>query len=178
MSRTVPLRPTFTFSNGAVATLERVGPLFAMPIMKAYPDPEPPLAPGISGEMQPNRADPDYEEALQKHQEWRANKIQDAIVDACISDDFVIDQEAVARVKRIYARAGVSIDEEDNRMIYLKYCCIGQPDELNRLLDAVRNYSTVSEAQIEAASAMFQDNGERPADPEARAMATAFEHSL
>lgn len=177
MSRSVPPKPTFTFSNGAVATLERVGPLFAMPIMKAYPDPEPPMAPGINGEMQPNPADPEYEEALARHQEWRANKIQDAIMDACISDDFVIDQDAVDRVLRIYARAGITIDE-DQRMIYIKYCCLGQPDELNRLLDAVRDYSTVSEAQIEAASAMFQDTGERPTDPKARAMATEIERAL
>lgn len=166
MSRLPPPKPTFTFSNGAVATLERVGPLFAMPIMRAYPDPEPPMAPGVGGEMQPNPADPDYEAALQKHQQWRAEKIQDAILDACISDDFVIDMEAVARKKRIYARAGINIDHEDNRMIYLKYCCLGEPDELERLLSTVRDYAQVTEEQIKAAQAMFQDSSERAADPE------------
>jgi hypothetical protein len=170
MSRSVPAKPTFTFSNGAVATLERVGPLFAMPILKAYPDPKPPLAPGIGGEMQPNPADPDYIQAIEEHTTMRQLIMNDLLLDLGIADDFEIDQEAVDRYRAKMRRASIELPDDD-RMLYIKYCCMTQNDDFE-IYQAIRSYDSPSEEAIAEAATMFQRNGTGPADRERHEVAT------
>ena len=162
MSRTVPPKPTFTFSNGAVATLERVGPLFAMPVLKAYPPPDPPLAPGIGGEMQPNPADDDYIKALDAHDTKVQLIMNDLLLDLGISDDMAVDQSAVDRYRTIMRKAGIELPEDD-RMLYIKYCCLTQEEDF-AVYQAIRDYDAPSEEAIAEAGNMFQRNGTRAAD--------------
>jgi hypothetical protein len=162
MSRVVPEKPIFTFSNGAIAQLERVGPLFAMPILKAYPPPDPPLAPGVGGEMQPNRADPDFEVALQEHDTKVQLIMNDLLLDLGISDTMEIDQVAVDRYRSIMRKAGIELPEDD-RMLYIKYCCLTQEEDF-AVYQAIRDYDAPSEEAIAAAANMFQRHGTRTAD--------------
>jgi hypothetical protein len=158
MSRSVPARATYTFANGATVALERVGPLFALPIQRANPPPPPPLAPGVGGALEPNPADPDYAKTLEAHQQRIAFLIQDALLDLGVADDLPIDAAAVARVRSVYARSGVELAESD-KLVYLKYVCIGSQDELERLFKAIRSYD-VSEEAIGVAGEMFPDHGD------------------
>lgn len=156
MSRSVPAKATYTFANGVTVALERVGPLFALPIQRANPPPDPPLAPGAFGQMEPNPADPDYAAALAAHQQKLAFIIQDALLDLGVSDDIVVDLIAVNRVREVYGRSGIELPERD-KMVYIKHVLISNQDDLEGLFTAIRTYE-VSEEAIAAAGAMFPDH--------------------
>lgn len=163
MSRQTPKRPTYTFVNGTTVELERVGPLFALPILQAHPTPTPPLAPGVGGQLEPNPADPDYERILEEHQQKISLLMNDVLLDMGIAENTVIDLKAVERVRRIYKKAGIDLSDDD-RMVYLKYVCVGSEDDLQGVIGAIQAYDQPSEAQIEAATAMFPADGTGPAD--------------
>lgn len=160
--RTPPEKPTFTFRNGVTVTLERVGPLFALPLRKAFPPPPPPLAPGVGGEMEPNPADPDYAKELEAYHEELGSRIQFAMLDAGISDDLEIDVAQLARLRRIAKVNGATI-EDDDRMAYIKYCLISELDDIARFSAALAAYGSISEEDIRAAGAMFSGDGGRDA---------------
>lgn len=155
--RKVPPKATYTFSNGVTVALERVGPLFALPIQRANPAPAPPLAPGVGGMLEPNPADPDYEATLAAHNQKLALIIQEALLDMGIAEDIEIDQAAVDRIRQGYQRIGITMPETD-RMLYIKYVCISNQIDLEGLFSAIRNYD-VSEEAIRAAEDMFPSNG-------------------
>lgn len=159
--RSGPKKPTFTFANGVTVTLERVGPLFAMPIQRANPPPPPPLAPGVGGQLEPNPADPDYEATLVAHNQKVALIIQDTLIDMGVSDDLTVDLDAVNRARKIYERAGVTLDESD-KMVFIKHVCVGSQEDLVGLFTAIRSYD-VTEEVVDAAAAMFQRDGRGPA---------------
>lgn len=155
-------KPTFTFSTGITVTLERVGPMVALPIERAHPPPSPPLAPGVGGMLEPNPADPDYLRALERHRVTIGLLIQDVILDAGISDDLFVDAATVARIRRVMAAHGTPIpDDESDRMVYLKYVCIGDIQrDFEAFNRALRQYDRPTEEDIGAAEATFR--GHRP----------------
>ena len=159
--RLVPNKATFTFSNGVTVALERVGPMVALPIQRANPPPSPPLAPGVGGQLEPNPADPDYEGVLAAHNQKVALLIQEAILDLGIADDIEIDTDAVARIRRVYKKQGIELNDDD-RMIYIKYICLAGQDDIEGIFNAIRNYDVTEEA-IRAAEEMFPSNGIQPA---------------
>lgn len=158
MSRETPKKPTLTLRNGITLTLERVGPMYAMPITRANPPPDPPLAPGVGGEMEPNPSDPDYLKALETHREFLTMLTQDAYMDAAISDDLEIDHAAVARLRAKAAKYG-GVLEDDDRLCYIKYCVFSDFDEITRFYEAMADYDGVHEEDVRAAEAMFQRSG-------------------
>lgn len=158
--RTPPEKPTYTFSNGVTVTLERVGPLFALPIQKANPPPDPPMAPGVGGLMEPNDADPDYHKALEAYHTRLGTLIQMAMFDAGISDDLEIDTKAVARLRRIAKEHGGEIVESD-RMAYITYCLLSDTNDIAGFNAALATYGHVAEEDIRAAGAMFPGDGGR-----------------
>lgn len=157
MSREVSPKPTLTV-NGITITLERVGPMYAIPIVRANPPPTPPLAPGVGGEMEPNPSDPDYIAAMEAHQEFIKELTQDAYMDAAISDDLEIDHAAVARLRTKAAKRGAQLDPDD-RMAYIKYCLFTDFDDITRFYEAMSDYDGVREEDVRAADAMFQRAG-------------------
>lgn len=159
--RKVPAKAIFTFSTGVTVGLERVSPLFALPIQRANPPPLAPLAPGVGGQLEPNPADPEYENILAAHNQTLALIVQEALLDMGIADDLDIDQVAVDRIRAGYERVGITLPETD-RMIYIKYICIGNQTDIEELFNAIRNYDVTEEA-IRAAEEMFPGNGLGPA---------------
>lgn len=152
--RSVKPKPTFMFSSGEIVTLERVGPLFALPIQRANPPPPPPLAPGVGGALEPNPADPDYEKTLADHNMKVLLIIQETLLDLGISDDLPgYDQARVDRVRRAYERSGITMPETD-RMIWIKHVCITTQADMEGLFEAIRNYDVTEEA-ITTAAEMF-----------------------
>jgi len=118
------------------------------------------LAPGVGGLLEPNPADPDYATTLTDHAQRVALIMQDALIDMGVSDDLAVDLDAVTRVRRIYARAGVTLEESD-RMVFLKHVCVGNQADLVGLFTAIRSYD-VTEEVVASAAAMFPRHGPRP----------------
>lgn len=158
MSRSVPAKRIYMFANGVAVALERVGPLVALPIMEANPPPPPPLAPGVGGQMEPNPADPDYDKQLRAHQQKLNFLIQEAMFDLALDEAMPIDAEAVAKVRRVMLRAGVTLSEDD-RGVYIKYVLVTNQADIEGLHDAIRHYDVTEEA-ISAAGDMFSDHGD------------------
>lgn len=163
MSRDTPKKPTFTFRNGITVTLERVGPMYAMPIQRANPPPDPPLAPGVGGEMEPNPNDPDYHKAMEAYQRRMAELLNDALLDAAIGDDLEIDTKAIARLRKKVAKYN-GVLEEDDRLCYIKYCLFSHTDDMALFFTALSEYDGVSEEDIRIAGAMFRGDGTEAAD--------------
>lgn len=159
--RNPPEKPTFTFRSGVTVTLERVGPLFALPIRKAFPPPTPPLAPGVGGLLEPNPSDPDYERDLAAYQQELGTRVQMAMLDAGIADDLEVDAAAVARVRRMAAKHGGAIEETDDRLVYIMYCLLSDTDDVARFNAALATYGHVTEEDVAAAAAMFSGDGGR-----------------
>lgn len=161
--REVPEKPKFTTKSKITVTLERVGPMYALPIQRANPPPEPPLAPGVGGEMEPNPNDPDYHKAMEAYNVRMRELLNDALMDAAISDDLVIDTVAVARLREKAAKYGAVL-EPDDRLCYIKYCVFPHTDDIERFFEALANYDTVTEEDVRAAGAMFRGNGAGQSD--------------
>jgi hypothetical protein len=153
--------------KGITVTLERVGPMYAMPIQRANPPPDPPLAPGVGGEMEPNPSDPDYHKALEDYEARLRSLLNDALLDAAIGDDLEVDTAAVARLRAKAAKYGATL-EADDRLAYIKYCLIPHTDDMELFFTALSEYDTVREEDIRAAGAMFRGDGtgnsDRPGD--------------
>lgn len=161
--RAAPEKPTFTSRSGITITLERVGPMYAMPIQRANPPPDPPLASDGHGGMEPNPNDPDYHKAMEAYQARMRELLSGALMDAAIGDDLEVDEKAVARLRRKAAKYGATL-EEDDRLCYIKYCVFSHTDDLELFFTALANYDGVSEEDIRVAGAMFQRNGAEAAD--------------
>lgn len=170
MSRTVQPKPTFTSRSGITVTLERVGPMYALPIQRANPPPDPPLAPGVGGEMEPNPNDPDYHRVMEAYNVRMRELLNDALLDAAIGDDLEVDEKAVARLRTKAAKYG-GVLEDDDRLAYIKYCVFPHTDDIERFFEALANYDTVTEEDIRAAGAMFRGNGAGQSDRSGDAVA-------
>lgn len=161
MSRSIPAKASYTFANGVTVALERVGPLAALPVMEANPPPPPPLAPGFGGELEPNPADPDYDKVLKAHQNKVNMLINEVVFDLALPDDLPIDEAAVAKVRRVMAKAGATLPDDD-RMVYIKYVLLGTQADIEGLHHRIRNYDVTEEA-ISAAGDTFPDHRDGPA---------------
>jgi hypothetical protein len=170
--RTVPPKPLFTFSDGTTVTLERVGPLIAAEIQSEHPAPQPPLAPGVDGALEPNPADPDYAAALEQHATTINLLITDAYLDLGVSDDIAVDEAAVARVRRYQASRGKDISHLTDKVVYLKYILMRSEADIGELLLAIVSYDRPTEGAISAAEAAFRSDVSR--DRSEDAAPTAF----
>ena len=159
-----PQKPQFTFSGGITVTLERVGPMVAAPVRKAFPPPQPPLAPGVGGALEPNPADPDYLRAIEAYNQEFNFRLQDVLLLQGIGDDLVVDHEAVARLRRTMADLGAPIPEtESDRLVYIKYLVVASADDIPRFVAALAHYDTPQEDDVSAASAVFPGDVPRAA---------------
>lgn len=153
--RTPPPIPTVTTSTGVTLPIARYSPLLILDLMRAFPPPAPPLAPGVGGELEPNPADPDHQRALAAHQQELQLRINDALLDFGIGDDVAIDPARLARARAKAARHGMQTTGDD-RLDYIRLVAIGGPGDLQLILTAIRTYTSPSEEAIGAAEAAFR----------------------
>ena len=155
--RAVPPKPTFTFSTGVTVPLERVSPMFATNLFRANPAPQPPMAPGVGGDMEPNPADPEYARQVEEHQNHLALKANDMLIDLGVSEDIAIDAAQLARARQKAERYGIPTSGDD-RLDYLYLCAIGSNNDLERLLFAISTYTSPTEEAVAAADAAFRSD--------------------
>lgn len=160
--REVPALPTFTFKDtGITVRLRKLSPYMGDQIGKAVrrekPAPEVPQNPVDYGDgktaMEPNPADPDYQQALAEYEQWIAfesgQRLLRLVVEHAVDvSDEEIDQAAVAEKRAIMASIGASIDEFSDRDVYIKYVCVGTQEDMEDLMAAATRRSQPTEAAI------------------------------
>lgn len=137
--RETPQPLTHTFPNGAVATVYPLSQFtianLGVAAQKRLPKPQPPLAPGVGGELEPNEADPTYlDETLPQWQAAQALLMNDLLIEAAVEVD--IDTRALERVRRVLERIDAPLDEVSDTVAYIKHVCYAGVDE-TRLRDAL-----------------------------------------
>lgn len=150
--------PTYTFSNGAVAHVHRIGQ-FTIAALSEGAQKKIPTIPVPTFDVddlknQPNPHDPDYQAALQARNGRINTLVMDGLIELAV--DIEIDHEALDRVKATMELIGMPLDEISEKVAYVKHCCIHDVTrEMGALGKLIRG--DIEEA-IEAATATFPDN--------------------
>ena len=131
--------------SGRKLTARRV-PIFLMrEVQKAVKRPTPPMVEIVyeNGRRQePNRADPDYLEALEEYQMALAEKMIRLVVRRGVEVD--IDQAELARLRSDLADLGLPA-EADDKYLYIVHICCETDADLRALQDAVLRHSQPTE---------------------------------
>lgn len=173
--RVVPALPEHTFKDsGITIKIRKVGPTtqqrLAQQIMKESPEPLPPRNPPDSeaaalGE-EFNRADPAFEQALEKWNRETNSELRDRLMlIAALEAEVVIDDMAradIARKQRHLKLVGVPYevnpeltDEENEKVFYILHVAAGTPEDLREFGDAVLRRSVPTEEAVQAQIATF-----------------------
>lgn len=160
--RAVPDLATFTFANGAVATLRPVSQFtqahIEIQMRKLHPAPAPPLnmvnPMGAGERLEPNYDDPVYEQALQQHQALISSKVFEATIE--LGMELEIDHVALERVANVMERIGTPLDEISDKVAYIKHCCMFDIEHEGPLLaDAMRALIGPRQEDVDAHLATF-----------------------
>lgn len=177
--RVVPALPAHTFKDsGITVSLRKLSPLSMNEAMlavwrewqaddePAHKEPQPPLAKGVGGELEPNPADPDYIDAKK---EWNkqlliAGQERWLIFAALDAVECEVDTAAVERKRRARRLSGLppvdarmdATQEEQDKILYVTQICITTAEESAEFIRAVTSRSTPSEEGIQAHIATFQ----------------------
>ena len=157
--RAAPL-PAFTFpDSGITVGVRRFSPDLQDTIARAYtrdhPAPLPPMVEGaIEGEQEPNPADPDYEQALNKYFQGVTLFVSQKMLELAF-DSIVIqesDEEMVAAVAALRAqmeKIGAPIDPDlDDRAVYIRFICINSTLDMTGLIAHLQRRSLPSEVAV------------------------------
>mgnify|MGYP001599859794 FL=1 len=157
MSYTPEPLPTYTFKNGAVATIHVIGQMtiahIAAGVGKKMPAvPIPTFVTDMGGGLveQPNIASPDYLREVEARRGRVNMRVMDKLIDLAL--DIEIDHNALKRLMADMERIGEPLDEISDKVAYVKHCCIVGADELGLLGGLVRGDVEVA---AEAAAATF-----------------------
>lgn len=149
--------PTYTFKNGAVATIHVIGQLTTTHIaagvekkMPAVPIPTFVADMGNGPVEQPNIASPDYLRAVDERKGRINMLVMDKLIDLAI--DIEIDHNALKRIMADMARIGEPLDEISDKVAFVKHCCVRGVDELGALSALIQGNVEVA---AEAAAATF-----------------------
>lgn len=137
----------------------------------SHKEPQPPLAKGVGGELEPNPADPDY---IATKKEWHkqltiAGQTRWLIYAALDAVECDVDTAAVERKRRARRLSGLppydelpdATEEEQNKILYVTQVCIATGDDLNEFIRAVTQRSIPTAEGVQAHIATFQGDVER-----------------
>ncbi len=157
--------PTYTFKNGAVATIHVIGQMTIAHIAAGVEKKTPAVPiPTFTTDMgsgpveQPNIASPDYLREVEARRGRVNMRVMDKLIDLAV--DIEIDHNALTRLKESMDRIGEPLDEISDKVAYVKHCCIVGADELGTLGKLVRGDVEVA---AEAAAATFSSDVPGPA---------------
>ena len=159
--RSVPDLTTFTFANGAVATLRPVSQFtqahIEIQMRKLHSAPPPPLNTvnyGDGDKLEPNTSDPAYVQAMQQHQALISSKVFEATIE--LGMDVEIDHAALERIQRVMEQIGTPLDEISDKVAYIKHCCMFDIAREGPLLaDAMRALIGPRQEDVDAHLATF-----------------------
>ncbi len=159
--RAAPDLTTFTFSNGATATLRPVSQFtqahIEIQMRKLHPAPEPPMNTvnyGDGEKLEPNYSDPAYEQAMQQHRALISSKVFEAMIE--LGMEIEVDQIALERVSAVMERIGTPLEEFSDKVAYIKHCCMFDIEHEGPLLaDAMRALIGPRQEDVDAHLATF-----------------------
>jgi hypothetical protein len=149
--------PTYTFKNGAVAHVHRVGQLTIAHIAATVEQQiaKPPIPTfvediGNGPQEHPNPANKDYQAALAVRHGKVNLAVMDALIDLAV--DIEIDQGEVERVKSSMERINMPLDEVSDKVLFIKHCCVTDGSDLGALSKLIQGNLEVA---VEAQAATF-----------------------
>lgn len=166
--------PIYTFKNGAVASVHRIGQMTIAHVATAaqkkiapVPVPTFEVDMGAGPKQEPNPASPAYQQAVAERQARISLMVMDALMELAV--DIAIDVAALDAVKATMELVGMPLDEISDKVAYIKHCCIADAQtELAALGALIRGDL---EAAAEAAAATFSGDlpgpGAVPLEPAA-----------
>lgn len=165
--RVVPEQLSYVFPNGAEGIIHPLSQYtianLEIATRKQFPPPPVPLAPGVGGELQPNEADPDYEEALRAYAAEQQSRIFDRMLEVAV--DIHVDDQELERISRAMDRVGAPIEELSDKVAFIKHCCLISMETAQRDMETLARLITgqaiPTEADVQAHVETFQgDVGE------------------
>ncbi len=164
--RAVPL-PQFTFpDSGVTVGLRRIAPdtqnQIVQALLREHPEPQPPMFEHDygSGKIQePNRSDPDYVKSLSDYWNEINTEAGTRLVQFAIRRIVVdVDTEAVQQLRDDMVAIGAPIEEEDDRVVYIRHICISSLHDLHTLMAYLQRRSLPTEAAVQEHTRSFRDN--------------------
>jgi len=149
--RTPEPLPTYTFENGATATVHRVGQMTIAHIAATVEQqidqiPIPTFATDMGAGLveQPNIASKEYQADVAARRGKVNLAVMDALIDLAI--DIEIDQAEVERVKSSMERIGMPLHEVSDKVLFIKHCCVTDGSELAALSKLIQGNMEVAVA--------------------------------
>lgn len=160
----MPEQLTFVFPNGAEGIVHPLSQYtianLEIACRKQFPPPAVPLAPGVGGELQPNEADPDYEEALRVYATEQQSRIFDRMLEVAV--DIHVDDQELERISRAMERVGAPIEELSDKVAYIKHCCLVSmetaEEDMTTLARLITGQAVPTEADVQAHVETFQSD--------------------
>lgn len=168
--RAVPPLPQFTFpDSGITVGLRRFAPdtqdQITRELMRKNPPPPVPVVEGIeltdgTFELEPNPADPDYQQAVAAYFQQLSIETNTKMFELALRRIEVdVDQAVVDRYKEDMAAIGTPLDPEmDDRTIYIRHICISSTYDLSAMLAYLVRRSLPTEAAVQEYLESFQRN--------------------
>jgi len=127
----------FTSSNGLTLEYRRVPTNLAAQLMKQYPEPQPPTQ-TIEGVVEENFADPDYMQAVRKHNELMEERLRALIIKRGVITKLNTEQlEEVRELREWWTQEYGKELPGSNLEVYVNYIVLQSPDDTKRLLEEV-----------------------------------------
>lgn len=162
--RAAPL-PAFTFpDSGITVGLRRFSPDLQDTIARTYqrenPPPEVPQVEVDYGEgpvLEPNAADPDYQQAVSSYLQKMTLDITAKMFDLALRRiEVEVDQDAVNQLRADMDAINTPIEEADDRMVYIRYICISSTYDLTSLISYLQRRSMPTEVAVQEFLESFQ----------------------
>lgn len=165
--RAVPALPAFTFpDSGITVGLRRFAPdtqdQIARALQRENPPPPVPMVEGIERadgtfELEPNAADPDYQQALSEYMQQIILQVSAKLVDLALRRmEVEVDQAAVNQLRDDMAAIGTPIEDTDDRMVYIRHLCISSTYDLTAMMAYLQRRSLPTEVAVQEFLESFQ----------------------
>lgn len=159
--RAAPGLPAFTFpDSGITVGLRRFAPDTQDQIARALQRENPPPAlPMVETELgdEPNPADPDYQTALSAYMQQIVLEVSRKLVDLALRRmDVEVDSAAVAALREDMAAIGTPIEDDDDRMVYIRHICISSTYDLTVMMAYLQRRSMPTEVAVQEFLETFQ----------------------
>lgn len=160
MARQVPFKE-HTLSTGITVKLYRVPPFLINEVRRSMPPPPPPLNEVDYGDgkkvFEPNPADPKYAEDLKRHADDVQTELNNLLIERGVEVE--VDKEALTEVRDWMKKRGKALpDNESDKLAFLKYVCLGTPDDINSIINLILNSSQPTPEAIQEEVATFRGN--------------------
>lgn len=147
---------TFTFHDtGRTVKIKKVSPFITNQLNQQFPPPPPPLEEveyPNEKRMEPNENDPTHQAALKKWRREQNERAQELLLDRGV--DVELGEAEIAEVCELrdwwLATYKQALGGED-KFVYVRYICIGTPEDINDVVQAItRRSGPTPEAEAEA----------------------------